>query len=298
MKSTRKAGLTLAITLAFVAVGHSQVFLTNGLVAYYPFNGNAEDESGNTNHGFIYGATLATDRFGNSNQAYYFAGDGSHILVQDSSSLQMTNSLTVSAWIKYELGGLGQPHIVDKLIFFLQVHPDISGGFFEIHRYPNSSSVGLGSTIVGPNHWTFLAGTYDLHTLKFYTNGLLANQTGGSFPLDRAPVPMAIGKNPQSDDAFKGSIDDVRIYERALSDSEIEQLFLHESRPVLKASPGITLSFANLQPGRSYQLQMSLALGFWTNFGSAFVATNSEIAYGHLFDANESFQTLFRLEMR
>lgn len=53
----------------------SQVNLSSGLVAYYPFNGNAQDESGNGNNGTVNGATLITDRFGNTNAAYFFSGN-------------------------------------------------------------------------------------------------------------------------------------------------------------------------------------------------------------------------------
>jgi len=55
--------------------GHSQSFLTNGLVAYYPFNGDASDASGNGNNGTVYGATLIPDRFGQPSQAYQFNGN-------------------------------------------------------------------------------------------------------------------------------------------------------------------------------------------------------------------------------
>jgi hypothetical protein len=48
--------------------------LKDGLVAHYPFNGNANDESGNGNNGTVNGATLTTDRFGNMNKAYSFDG--------------------------------------------------------------------------------------------------------------------------------------------------------------------------------------------------------------------------------
>src|ERR1017187_5394463 len=61
--------------------GYSQSFLTNGLVAYYPFNGNANDASGNGNNGTVYGATLTTDRFGISNSAYCFNGTSHYIEV-------------------------------------------------------------------------------------------------------------------------------------------------------------------------------------------------------------------------
>ena len=73
------------IALLFVGIGlavnaYSQSFLTNGLVAYYPFNGNANDASGNGNNGIVNGATLASDRFGRANQAYSFNGTNNYVL--------------------------------------------------------------------------------------------------------------------------------------------------------------------------------------------------------------------------
>ena len=62
----------LIVGLGLAVNGYSQSFLTNGLVAYYPFNGNANDESGHGNNGTVYGATLTADRFGRANSAYSF----------------------------------------------------------------------------------------------------------------------------------------------------------------------------------------------------------------------------------
>jgi hypothetical protein len=73
--------------------------LSDGLVAYYPFNGNANDASGNGNNGIVVGATLTADRFGNPNSAYSFNGTSDYIRVPNSSSLQLTNDFTLTAWI-------------------------------------------------------------------------------------------------------------------------------------------------------------------------------------------------------
>ena len=62
--------------------------LSDGVVAYYPFNNNANDESGNGNHGTVQGATLAEDRFGNTNSAYYFGGDNDKITASDAAVFQ------------------------------------------------------------------------------------------------------------------------------------------------------------------------------------------------------------------
>src|SRR5438105_2717537 len=93
-------GAIIAFTL--VARAYAQDPFTNGLVAYYPFNGNASDASGNGNDGTVSGASLASDRFGNPNAAYHFAGDGGHISLASSASLNITSSLTLTLWINIE----------------------------------------------------------------------------------------------------------------------------------------------------------------------------------------------------
>ena len=75
--------------------------LTNGLVAYYPFNGNADDTSGNGNNGTVIAAVLTTDRLGNANSAYAFNGSTSLITVPDAPSLRVTNDITVSCWVNF-----------------------------------------------------------------------------------------------------------------------------------------------------------------------------------------------------
>ena len=79
-------------------------FITNGLVAYYPFNGNANDESGNGNHGKVNGAILVNDRNGNPGKAYSFDGINQSIEVEDSDSLDIKQgqSLTISIWVKLD----------------------------------------------------------------------------------------------------------------------------------------------------------------------------------------------------
>ena len=72
--------------------------LNNGLLVYYPFNGNANDNSGNTNNGTVSGSVLTTDRFNNANSAYYFDGINDNILASAISSIN--TSVSVSIWVK------------------------------------------------------------------------------------------------------------------------------------------------------------------------------------------------------
>ena len=71
-KNVSIMGIVFLIIIAFNGICFSGI--NDGLVAYYPFNGNANDESGNGNHGIVDGAALSMDRFGNLNSAYLFDG--------------------------------------------------------------------------------------------------------------------------------------------------------------------------------------------------------------------------------
>jgi hypothetical protein len=73
--------------------------LPAGLVAYYPFNGNANDESGNGNHGSVYGATLTEDRFGVPDSAYSFDGQNNFIQIENINDFKLT-SWTIAGWIR------------------------------------------------------------------------------------------------------------------------------------------------------------------------------------------------------
>ena len=72
---------------------------TNGLVGWWPFNGNANDESGNGNNGTVNGATLTSDRFGVANKAYSFDGVNDYILILNSLLPVNENSYTISMWV-------------------------------------------------------------------------------------------------------------------------------------------------------------------------------------------------------
>src|SRR5205823_407204 len=103
MKKPKHLLGTLTLTCALAFSGYSQTFLTNGLVAYYPFNGNANDASGNGNNGLVSGAVLTTDRFGQTNRAYSFDGVNNRIVANDAPQLVfgLQTSLGVFAWIKF-----------------------------------------------------------------------------------------------------------------------------------------------------------------------------------------------------
>jgi hypothetical protein len=95
---------------------------------------------------------------------------------------------------------------------------------------------------------------------------------------------------------FAGSMHSARIYNRALSTNEVQQLYAYESQPIVSLKKAVYPSFANLFLGTNYQLQVSTDLNTWTNSGSAFTPTNSVMDYPQYFDVDNWNQLFFRLQ--
>jgi hypothetical protein len=217
--------------------------LEDGLVAYYPFNGNANDASGNGNDGTVNGATLTTDRNGVAGSAYGFDGND-YVAIPDSSLLEYEagSSLSISAWIKVsDIASRGAIYsnyrCVSESVYF-EFTPDgrtitletrdSDGVIIDLEEALNDSSL---------DQWVHLTGVrnYLLESISFYLNGALVatdvdTRTGGfSRPGSTGQHWIgAMGKcsNPLAPQYhFNGKIDDVRIYNRALSSSEVAELY-------------------------------------------------------------------------
>ena len=133
---------------------------TNGLVGYWGFNGNANDQSGNSNNGTVNGATLTTDRFGNSNSAYNFDGVNDYIRCINPGPSGST-SRSVCFWMKTIEIGSGNGNI------FNYGNNDVYGQDFRIVasvNAPNCQGIGVGFTGTGK----VLSTTYSNNLWKFY----------------------------------------------------------------------------------------------------------------------------------
>jgi len=240
----------------------SQPFLTNGLVAFYPFNGNANDASGNGNHGAVTSAASAVDRFGNPSSAYAFDGVSSLITVPDSPSLRISNDITVTCWLRFaetnaqvRLLGKGghcyknyglwyDPHGTDWL--FQKFPPQ--GGCLGCQE--NTASV-TPPLVLGT--WYQMVGVRSGGVARLYVNGIQMQErsvcssityTGSESLLIGATDPADPPVDPPTS-LVHGSLDDIRIYNRALSASEVLQLYNYESRspfsPFLSLAINVTI---------------------------------------------------------
>jgi hypothetical protein len=211
-------------------------------VAYYPFKGNANDESGNGNHGTVFGATLTADRFGNPAAAYDFNGTSGYIDVPDATELNPAQAISVVAWFKLRSFSTMFPPIAKKAGqgstqsygYALECHPD-PGGSLGPYVGPAvwlgaDLSTGLGGSewcSISLNTWHFVAGVYDGSSFKLYIDGQLRSSLPTTGTILPSPNNLNIGRDPSNTSRlFDGIIDEVYIYDSAISETEIQKLFL------------------------------------------------------------------------
>jgi hypothetical protein len=214
---------------------------TQGLVAYYPFNGNANDESGNGNNGIIYGARLTTDRFGNNNKAYIFDGISNYINVSNSTHPTGNVTITYSAWLYYssnlsigqhvsvvDVGNSGDANPSKRSAILLWKNIDNK----DYVTYCSQANDYVFQTYIIPfNQWLHIILTKTANITKLYINGSFVQQGSINSTQNVESTKISIGGSGNfqhaNGECLKGKIDDVRIYNRVLTDTEIQQLY-HE----------------------------------------------------------------------
>lgn len=218
-----------------------QVFISNGLVAYYPFTGNAKDYSGNGNHGQVYGPVLAPDRFNKPNQCYEFDGISTYIKVNPSPGM-FTNNYSISLWI-YSYQDLCQK---DVTILRSGNASDCGWQGFALTQFNYRANFGFADygdgdfayltkspcSVVKANKWYNLIYTRSGNSVSEYINGMKVNtETTGIYEPAKT-CHLFIGSNHYLYEnavfsVFDGKIDDVRIYNRELTPTEIGYLALN-----------------------------------------------------------------------
>lgn len=212
---------------------NKKVDINEGLIAYYPFNGNANDYSGNGNNGTVYGAQLTSDKNGKHNAAYTFNGVNDFIKVPTSTSLEnFDKEITISAWINinkwFNSGSVGYFPILEKsdessIGGLMNLHINTSTGIQSIYR----GNIAYNNYKIPLNQWVYVSFVCKNNTAYFYIDGNLIGkkQMNGNYSYKKNS-PLIIGKDiPGLVEYANGKIDEIRIYNRALSDSEIKFLY-------------------------------------------------------------------------
>jgi hypothetical protein len=256
-----KSLMTLVTGILFFSSLHSQLpayLPADGLVGWWPFNGNANDESGNGNDGTVTGATLTSDRNGNTNSAYSF--DGVNDFISATRNYQFNNEISISCWFK-ENETNEQVQIIgcwdnplsggENRLITLYLNSDITKG--DIVTTMNQINV----SAITPNtllSWHNVSMVYDGQELKLYQDGdmVSSSPSAANFRINQNPF-WIIGAEAYLNGYgyfMQGDIDDIAIYNRALSPQEITALYT--GIPAGNGGGSGTAS-ANLPAAISYQ---------------------------------------------
>ena len=290
MKTLKALFGIVTITAAFAIQVHAQSFLTNGLAAYYPFSGNANDASGHGMDGVVHGAALTTDRFGSTNSAYRFNGS-SWIQLPDAILPVAASAVTLSAWVLADSG----PYTTQEHLFLQTSRRGNWGCSIVVPAAAQAAQFGFGAklqdqefySVYSPlitNVWLQIVGIYQQgQYMQLWVNGSLVQSNGipdermYTDPTDQLNSAIGIydwGTSPYL--GFSGAVDDVRIYNRTLSDSEVQQLYAYESATSCASPPAGLVSWwpgqgnANDITGTNNGTQLSGATFAPGEVGSAF----------------------------
>ena len=216
-------------------------FITDGLVAYYPMNGNANDSGGNSYHGILQGGVPSVDRFGDTIGTYCFDGINDYIEIANVTDFNGDEG-TLCFWIRVPYSDENIPRaILSKADTSGTGYViSVTGSHYYLWQIKDTTGLLESGTDMGADFWFenlyfFLAVTFTGSSTTLYFEGerrvFITNTPDIIFNANDQPI--FIGKSLSGDYQYlKGEIDDVLIYDRALTDEEILRLFNWQPDPI------------------------------------------------------------------
>ena len=275
---------------------------STGLIAHWNFNGGAADVSGNGHTGYLHGVTPDTGMSGMPNTAYYFDGVSSYISASYASDLNLTNAVTICAVVKVKgfysgtcqansifTRGNGLNHDIGSYnLSFDDNHYDSScsnydttldiffGSAYDL--VPGSYLVSAYTPTIVEDRWYKVVSTFNDTVYKLYVNDTLkmtASVLTPGLPIGTSTDSISIGNSVYGVAAgwgyyFNGIIDDIRLYNRVLSDSEITtygadscgRIVLQPTMASAHIGSGARYTVSTTIPGPMYQWQQDGGTGF------------------------------------
>jgi hypothetical protein len=237
--------------------------IDSGLVAYYPFNANANDESGNGHNTTVNGATLTADKCGNPNSAYNFYGNTTNIQIQNSSNLNLSSTkFALTGWLNFTQNNN------DNMIIAKHICGYANGYFLNVNSnrlcfFVNNDPRLCTSKTYKDGKWHFIAGLFDGIAQYLYVDDTLQGKQNRNYTsFNNSNV--YIGNDVNSCNPFIGKLDEIRMYNRTLTTSEIQALFnivcplsVSVAPDTICQSSSANISLKNSQSGVSYQLLLN-----------------------------------------
>src|SRR5258708_3874484 len=298
-RTVAAAGFAVVAAVAsFVNPSPARAQVT-GLVAAYAFNEGSgttvADVSGNNNNGTIGAATWTTaGKFGS---ALVFNGTSAQVTVPNATSLQLTTGMTLEAWV-FPTGSLASWRaVLDKNVdgYYLMASSDPNNRPVVGGTWTGGNQNAAAPTALALNAWTHLAATFDGATVRLYVNGAQVASQAQTAPLATTTGTLQIGGDSYPNEFFAGRIDQVRIYNRALTQAEIQA---DMTNPIGNAGPlpAVSLSSTNISfPDQVTGTTSSARTVTVTNKGGSTLLISSiaisgphSFDYGHVDDCGSS----------
>ncbi len=286
-----KNSLLAIFFLSSIATSFSQARLDSGLVAYYPFNGDANDASGNGTNAVFNNATLTSDIYGNPNSAYYFNGVDNYIRFPNASDINPAAQISLCVLVK-PMGFYKGPchgnsilmkgdadYLIGNYVLrfddnaytsqnncFTSIVDTIHQNFYSI----NAQTPPPGYTpYINRDQWYCVVYTYDGTSGKFYVDGVLERTETVSIISFTNTYDLFLGKlnNASFPYWFNGILDEVRIYNRAITDDEVSAFCPLAALPialtkfaanVIGKQIRLSWNIENEDAGENYTIERSL----------------------------------------
>lgn len=229
---------------------------SNGLVGYWGLDGNAKDASSNANHGVIHNATPTTDRYGKSNSAFQFSGNDNNTVSYIATGFKNLPSgntpRTISAWVTHDtyggqggqgneghpIFGYGKPQgNQGNEVFFAKTSGNKA--FILYGGYENDLTIDFTYTT---KTWYHIVALFDGTTAKLYANNNIigsSDKASWNTTLDS----LFIGSQCNKMKYHNGKIDELGIWNRALTTEEINKLYVGCVNPVASITPSSSTTF-------------------------------------------------------
>ncbi|MEZ4721143.1 MAG: LamG-like jellyroll fold domain-containing protein [Flavobacteriales bacterium] len=242
----------LGITVSLTTAVYPQFTLLDSLKLYYPFNGNANDASGNGNNGTVIGgATYGTDRFGNSNSAASFDGVNDYI---NTGTYFDYNFRTVSLWALLNTTTIQEQAIIEQQSAIL-TYGGLTATIFsytDLRALAGGTGAVTMNSSMSANTWYHIVLVRDGSSVYYYLDGhLVASAASNSSSSTAIQNNMVIGVVRNLNNRFlNGKVDELRVYNRVLSECEVRQLYCSAAPCIAQAdtviAQGSTITFNNI----------------------------------------------------
>ncbi|MEI6884081.1 MAG: LamG domain-containing protein [Bacteroidota bacterium] len=273
------------------------------LVAWFPFNGNAEDASGSKLKSRIYNAVLTADLKGKENGSFYFNGANAYIEVKSTPSINLTESLTISCWIAPENKGIYKSWVskANRCSQWRFGFGDVSSNEWGFGNW-NKDRADYYTTLdsIPSSQWSFVAATFSQKAKKIvlYLNGKQIESFDIAFDITGSELPLYIGYQKDDCTWFNGNIDEVKIFNRALEPNEIGSLYAEFEGKISKpVFPNKSESFSS-QAGLSDYINQIDPGTTAVRFAPQYMCTNKTENSAPCFspDMKEVYWTIIRRE--